>query len=617
MGGLAGFVDFEGPGVGPGLGRAMAARISGRGRGRAVGGPFAGRSELWRIGPGKPVFRGPLGLVLDGAVYNRRELAGELGLTVESDAELVLALLEARGYDSLALVNGDFAGALFDSGRNELILFRDRFGVRPLVWTRAGSSVFFASEPRALAARPGFRPQPNEAMLFDYLATHYRYLFRDPARTFFHNVFQVPPAGFVRFTRESESTHAYWRLEQNPKTKNRTPEEAAEKLKFLVRDAAARRLDENKKMGFSLSSGMDSSSVTGLAAEVLGRKVDIYSVGYGYGEYDESAGAAPAAQKFGSSWKNIPLSDPELFFEIATLIRRTGEPACTVTWLSHFHLARNAAADGQEILFSGLGGDECLAGEYEHFLYFFADLKRKGLERRLESEVACWIRLHDHPVFKKSWNVVEDVFRRLVDLDAPGLIHYDRDRYQKYLPWFEPDFVGAWDREPSMPHPFDSYLANRCFQDLTLETTPPSLAEDEKNTAAFGLETRFPFLDHRVVEFCFSLPEEWKYDRGVTKAPLRRAMHGVLPRANLTNTVKTGFNAPAHVWLAGRDRENVLDLIHSRSFISRGRLKPGAAEALFREHLSGRANHMMFFWQLINAELWERSLSETNKKADP
>ena len=185
----------------------------------------------------------------------------------------------------------------------------------------------------------------------------------------------------------------------------------------------------------------------------MGRKADIYSVGYGSGEYDESAGAAPAAEKFGRTWNNILLSDPDLFDEIDNLLSLTHEPACTVTWLSHFHLAEKAALDGREILFSGLGGDECLAGEYEHFLYFFADLKRNGLNRRLDAEVEAWIKLHNHPIFKKSWQVVNDVFNRLVDLDRPGVIHVDKNRYENYLPWFEPDFINAWNNDPPMPHP--------------------------------------------------------------------------------------------------------------------------------------------------------------------
>ena len=259
---------------------------------------------------------------------------------------------------------------------------------------------------------------------------------------------------------------------------------------------------------------MDSSSVCCLAAGLLGRPPSIYSVGYGAGEYDETDGIRPLARQLGGPWRLVQLSNPNLFEDIGRLVRITDGPVCTVTWLSHYHLVRTAAEDGRDIIFSGLGGDECLAGEYEHFLYYFSDLKIKGDENRLKDEIAGWMRLHDHPIFRKNEAVVQDVFNRLVDLNRPGLIRPDMARYRTYQKYFRDDFVREYDRRPEMACPYDSYLTNRCYQDLFFETTPPSLKADESNVSAFGLKTRFPFLDRRVVEFCFSLPGTVKYDRG-------------------------------------------------------------------------------------------------------
>ena len=167
----------------------------------------------------------------------------------------------------------------------------------------------------------------------------------------------------------------------------------------------------------------------------------MYAVSYGYSEYDEAGGIAPLAARYGARWENIVLADPPLVETIDRLVRIHDGPLCTVTWLSHFHLMKKAFEDCKDIIFSGLGGDECLAGEYEHFFYFFADLKLKGDEGRLAAEIDNWVRLHDHPVFRKSRAVVEDVFSRLVDFTRPGRIHYDRKRYGAYLSFFEPDFV--------------------------------------------------------------------------------------------------------------------------------------------------------------------------------
>jgi asparagine synthase (glutamine-hydrolysing) len=295
---------------------------------------------------------------------------------------------------------------------------------------------------------------------------------------------------------------------------------------------------------------------------------------------------------------------------VSDLSRVHDAPLCTVTWLSHHHLVQNAADDGCLVVFSGLGGDEGLAGEYEHFLYFFADLKAQGREERLEAEIDAWARLHDHPLFKKNRRVVEDAFRRLVDLDRPGRTFIDRDRYFADQDAFDPDFLAQGPPPPEPDCPFESYLANRCYQDLVYETTPPSLDADAKNTGAHGLVSRFPFLDHRLVSFCYSLAPTVKYDHGATKAVMRRAMTGRLPEANRTNLVKTGFNAPLNQWLLTDQRRDFLDLMRSRSFQQRGWLKPGAFDRLWQEHQSGQKNHMMLFWQLLSAELWLRTLAD-------
>jgi asparagine synthase (glutamine-hydrolysing) len=360
---------------------------------------------------------------------------------------------------------------------------------------------------------------------------------------------------------------------------------------------------------------MDSSSVAAAAALIAGRPPELYSVTYGFSEYDETAGIEPLVRHLGSRWHNVVAAQPPLFDLIGRIVTQTGQPLVTVTWLSHYLLAQQAAGDGAQALFSGLGGDENLAGEYEHFLYFFADLKQAGQSERLAEEVAAWIRLHDHPIFRKNWMVVQDVFDRLVDLDSPGRVRLDERRYRANWAWFNDDFLASGPQTALPVNPFSSYLTNRCYQDLVFETTPPCLAADNANAAQFGLVTRFPFLDPHLVRFCYSLPGTLKYSQGVTKAVMRRAMAGMLPEENIRNTTKTGFNAPAGDWLAGPARADLMDLFGSRSFKERGWLKPGSADRLVRQHLSGQANHMMLLWQLINAELWLRSLAENGGTA--
>ena len=305
----------------------------------------------------------------------------------------------------------------------------------------------------------------------------------------------------------------------------------------------------------------------------------------------------------------VAVDTPDLFSIVPRMIEVHGEPVATATWLSHFLLCERVAQWGSGSLFGGLGGDELNAGEYEHFLFHFADLHAAGQPDRLASEVEKWIEHHDHPVFPKSWAVMEDALRRLTDRQDPGRCLVDRRRMLRYADALDPGFFDLGSFEPVMDHPFRSYLRNRTYQDLTRETIPCCLRAEDRQATAFGLTNLLPFLDHRLAEFMFRVPGGHKIRDGVTKRLLRRAMRGVLPEKTRTRIRKTGWNAPAHVWFSGC-RDQLMDLIRSRRFRERGIYRAGQVERLLDDHCRivatsrNQENHMMFFWQLLNLELW-------------
>jgi len=266
---------------------------------------------------------------------------------------------------------------------------------------------------------------------------------------------------------------------------------------------------------------------------------------------------------------------------------------------------------GARSLFGGLGGDELNAGEYEYFFFFFADIAQDPA--LLEAETKKWVEYHDHPIFKKSFEVMKKGLERLVDPATPGRCLPDRARLMRYSDtvrreWFDLD---AW--APVMDSPFKSYLKNRTYQDIYRETAPCCLRAADRHTTAFGLDVVWPFFDHRLVELMFRVPATMKIRAGVTKHLLREAMRTILPEETRTRIKKTGWNAPAHVWFAGPGRELVLDLVGSRAFAERGIYDVARVRQLVDEHYrivaEGQVadNHMMFLWQLVNLELWLRS----------
>jgi asparagine synthase (glutamine-hydrolysing) len=548
---------------------------------------------------------GGLLAAMDGHIYNRQELGD-----ADDDARLLIQLYRQHGFvDTLGRLNGDFAVAIYDSNLDTLWLARDRFGLKPLYYVADHERFAFASRPRALLTLSGMSPEVNRQFVALFAASHYRYFDNALDQSPYAHIAQLPPAHALRLANGQVSVSRYWQLEAQPDFDE--PEGAlAERYRQLLLEAVSIRLKFAVQPAFTLSGGMDSASVLASAVRVSGLKQHAYSTVYVDETFDESKEIRSMLESTVDQWHPVSIGFPDLFNVVRRMVEAHDEPIATTTWLSHFLLCEQAARDGFGGLFGGLGGDELNAGEYEHFLYHFADLRASSQEDKLRREVEMWARHHDHPIFRKNAVVVENGFRRLVDFTRPGHCLPDSIRLQRYAAALNPDYFDLQDFEPIMEHPFRSYLKNRTYQDMTRETIPPCLRAEDRQTTAFGLNNFLPFLDHRLVEFMFRIPGTLKFHEGVAKKLLREAMRGILPEETRTRVKKTGWNAPAHVWFSGPALAQVLDLVHSRAFRERGVYQVPEVIRLTDEHErivrnhEPRDNHMMFLWQLVNLELW-------------
>lgn len=554
--------------------------------------------------------------VLDGQIYNRREL-GTTPRDGTRDAELLLELYELGGFETaLQRLNGDFAAALYDEHDRTLWLGRDRFGIKPLYFVNKPDGFAFASRPRALLALPFVGREPNRQFVGLFAGSHYRYFDNDPERCAFADLRQVPAGQWVKWRDGTVNQGAYWTLEDLPDYSQNEPA-LAERYAELLLDAVSLRLASVERPAFTLSGGMDSSSVLGCSVRVTGARQHAFSTVYRDATYDESREIRSMLDTTVARWHAVPVEPTDVIGLIRRMIALHDEPVATATWLSHYLLCQRVRDEGFLSLFGGLGGDELNAGEYEYFFYFFADLQAGGFGPALQREVAKWVEYHDHPVFRKSGAVVQDMFARVIDWSRPGRCRPDPHRLRRYEQALARDFFDLGEFHPVMDHRFTSYLKNRTFQDLFRETIPCCLRAVDRQTTPVGLDHCDPFFDHRLVEFMFRIPGTMKIRDGRTKHLLREAMRGILPEETRTRIKKTGWNAPAHLWFSGPGRTALLDLVHSRRFRERGVYNVAEVQRLVDEHdeivTSGRVqeNHMMFLWQLVNLELWLQSLEGT------
>jgi asparagine synthase (glutamine-hydrolysing) len=579
-----------------------------------IGPPDAGsRAVLAATGQGATKSMAKLDgieVVLDGGIYNR----GELGAG-DTDARLLAELYRRHGFEgALSRINGEFAIALYDHSTGTLWLARDRLGIKPLYYASTPELFAFASRPRTLTGLPGVGSAINRRFAAVFGASHYRYIDNRPEESPYERVHQLPGAHWLSVKGGQVSTGRYWHLEDLPDW-TEDEDTLAERYRDLLLDAVKIRLQTSERPAFTLSGGMDSSSVLACAARLSGAKQEAFSTVYSDKTYDESDEIRSMLDHAVSRWNPVAVDNPDVFAIIARMVEVNDEPVATATWLSHFLLCEEVASRGFGALFGGLGGDELNAGEYEYFFFHFADLRAAGRTDDLAHEIDRWAAHHDHPIYRKNAEVAAAQIRRCTDPAAPGRCLPDPERMRRYFSTLDPEFFDVETFVPVMEAPFESYLKTRSYQDLTRETAPCCLRAEDRQTAAFGLENHVPFFDHRLIEFMFRIPGDMKIRAGVTKVLLRRAMQDLLPEETRTRIKKTGWNAPAHLWFTGRGREPLHDMIHSRAFRERGVYRVNEVERLVKEHedivASGavRENHMMFIWQMVNLETWLASVS--------
>lgn len=582
-----------------------------RGEDRLLEGARASLGWSGRIG-GAAWSDAGLSVVMDGEIFNLGELAGDFALPPASDAEAVARLVRRHGFEgALRRLNGDFAIVVEDRRDGRLWCARDRLGLKPFYYATTAGAFGCASQPAALLRMPGIEPRPNRRFAALIAGSHYRAFDNAPEDAPFESMRQLPaghylevaPGGGVRAAR-------YWELSEAPVPGGSEPELAA-RYRDLLMSAVGRRLARSGRPAFTLSGGMDSSSVLCCAAEVSGRKQHAFSSVYADPTFDERAEIQDVVNARVSRWHAVELGrEIDILATVRRLAAIHNEPVATATWLSHQEVCAAAAADGFDALFGGLGGDELNAGEYEYFPMHFADLQAQGRMDELAREIERWAAYHDHPIYRKDATAAAAAVAALTVPGSAGVVRANQERVARYARAVRQDYFDLERFVPVMEHPFRRFLANRAYQDLTRETTPCCLRAEDRQSTAAGLRHYDPFLDHEVVAFMFAVPGSLKIRDGVTKYLLREAMRGVLPEATRTRIKKTGWNAPAHVWFTGATLAQVRDLVASRRFRERGIYDAAEVARILDEHerivASGEAreNHMMFIWQLVNLDAW-------------
>lgn len=496
-----------------------------------------------------------LWIVYNGEVYNYPELRQGLierghRLATRTDTEVILHLYEEKGPELFSSLNGQFAFALWDQPRQRLLLGRDRLGVRPLFYAHDSGRLVFASEIKALFADSRI-PRRIEARTLGDVFTCWAPL--GPA-TAFQGIFQVPPGHYAWFTPRGLSLKRYWGVRFPVADGGRSSADWTAELQSLIRDAVRIRLRADVPVGTYLSGGLDSTLISALV-QSLHPGLCTVSVRFTDPRFDETAFQDRAARACGGEHRSVCCTERDIAEDFPRVIWHTEVPILRTAPAPLYRLARLVREIDLKVVLTGEGADEIFAG----YDIFKEDRVRRFLARRPESRLRSRLLPKLYPdVFsgERGKAFREHFFRRwLSPLDSPAFSHLVRWENTAHLQaFFSPELreelargEGFLERfAAQLPEDFLTWdpLSRAQHTEISIFLGNYLLSsQGDRMAMAHGVEGRFPFLDHRVVEFACALPHRLRLNGLKEKFLLRRAAQGSLPE-ELAHRPKQPYRAP-------------------------------------------------------------------------
>lgn len=573
-----------------------------------------------------------LWLTYNGEIYNYLELRKDLEAAgakffSNTDSEVILHAYRAWGEEAFALFNGIWALGIWDAERRELILSRDRFGVKPLYLHQSSARIVFASEVKAILAAEPELARLDRQRVADFLSLP---LVDADRKTYFEGVECFEPGTLMRINAAGERcVRRYWTF-----TPPRTPldvssDQASDKVRALLVDAVRLEFRSDVPVGTCLSGGLDSSSIVAIARSLLGIAPETFSAIYDEPGFEEREFVDLMVRELDLSSNRVEPDASDLGEVLERCTYFQEEPTAAPGLYSQWHVMR-IASEKVTVLLDGQGGDEVFGGYFHYFDGYARSLLQRA--KRLDAQ-AILEALDAAPRIESliGRNPFKTELKRRMKARVRGL----RARAAPLEPFIRalPRPFGEFgasaaltgargeanfsalrgDALPEKPTrrqalaPTGDPLTDQMWDQLIRSSIPGLLHFEDRNSMAFSIEARVPFLDHRLVEYAFQLPTREKIRGDQTKVVLRAGMRGILPERVRQRRDKKGYPTPLTVWLKQRAHQDwALDLLSSQRTQERGLVEVGAARRLWERHFAGAADHSWMLWQLLTLELFCR-----------
>ena len=574
-------------------------------------------------------------LIHNGEIYNFLDLRAELETLGGpflpwrggSDTEVMLAAFGAWGVvPSLERFTGMFALALWDAQERKLFLARDRMGEKPLYYGTDEGAFLFGSELKSLRAFPGFSP----VLDMDAVALYLRYQYVPEPRSILAGVSKLPPGTWLVHypdTGETSAPEAYWSLRRVAERGAAAPyagglDAATDQLETLLRSVVRNQMLSDVPLGALLSGGIDSSLVAALMQAESSRPVKTFTIGFEDRQYDESAQAAAVAAHLGCEHTGLTATPDQILAMVDSLPEHYDEPFADASQLPTLLVAR-LTRQHVTVCLTGDGGDEVFAGYNRHYWAPALWNRISTLPSGLRKVVAAGLQGVSPALYDRAFEVLGLALPRSMRVRTPGykmhrlaevLTADSREEVYRRLVSTWPDPAGVLRRggEPrtllDSPKRWPGAGATdftRWMQFMDSSTYLPGdiLHKVDRATMAVGLESRAPYLDHRVVEFAWRLPMDFLLQGSRGKIVLRRVLDRFVPR-ELVERPKAGFGVPIEHWLRGPLAGWAGDLLSSDRLRAQGLFRPEVVQAQWKDHLSGRRDNQYRLWNMLMFQAW-------------
>ncbi len=559
------------------------------------------------------VRNGEVQMVYNGEVYNHPTLMPELqaaGVRYKThcDTETILHLYERDGRDVPKHLRGMFAFAIWDSRSRELLLARDRLGVKPLYYVHtADGALYFASEIKALLAADAVRATLNLRAFPDYLANHGTC----GDETLFEGVKRLPPGHTLIWRDGAIRIDRYWSLSFNPDAIDQRPERVLiDEYRERFRESVRLRLMADVPLGMFLSGGIDSAAITAMMSTLVDEPVKTFSVAFAEREANELAYARLVAARYRTDHHEVVVTPEQFFGALPTLVWHEDEPIAHPSSIA-LNFVSQLAAERVKVVLTGEGSDETLGGygRYRYTIWNMALGRATGaFGRRLGSALVDRLPRGSRLESKLRRTAVTRP-ATLDDLYFDNFAVFDRRAIRALLAPAHRESLGTIDPY-AVAHDLlrstdaASMLNQLLYVDLFTYLHELLMKQDQMSMAA-SIESRVPFLDHPLIEFAATLPERLKLRGRTTKYILREAMRDLLP-AEILSRSKMGFPVPVGRWFREGYRGIVNEFVLSERAGSRGLFDSSFVRALANEHTAGVRDHTERLWSLVNVEVWHR-----------